>query len=44
VTLGPDEALALVFVDGNRYAGIFIEPDEAMRAYFMNLGKTKKSG
>ena len=34
----------LVFVDGNRYAGIFIEPDEAMRAYFMNLGKTKKSG
>ncbi len=41
VTLGLDEALALVFVDGNRYVGIFIEPDEAMRAYFLSLGKTK---
>lgn len=41
VTLGLDNALALVFVDGNRYAGIFIEPDEAMRAYFLSLGKTK---
>ncbi len=41
VTLGLDDALALVFVDGNRYAGIFIEPDEAMRAYFLSLGKTK---
>lgn len=44
VTLGLDDALALVFIDGNRYAGIFIEPDEAMRAYFLSLGKTKKSG
>ncbi len=41
VTLGTDDALALVFIDGNRYAGIFIEPDEAMRAYFFSLGKTK---
>ena len=40
LTLGLDNALALVFIDGNRYAGIFIEPDEAMRAYFMGLGKT----
>ena len=44
VTLGVTDALALVFIDGNRYAGIFIEPDEAMRAYFLGLGKTKKSG
>ena len=42
VTLGVTDVLALVFIDGNRYAGIFIEPDEAMRSYFMNLGKTKK--
>lgn len=44
VTLGVTDMLALVFVDGNRYAGIFIEPDEAMRAYFLSLGKTKKLG
>lgn len=44
VTLGVTDVLALVFVDGNRYAGIFIEPDEAMRAYFLSLGKTKKLG
>ncbi len=44
VTLGLDDALALVFIDGNRYAGIFIEPDEAMRSYFLSLGKTKKLG
>ena len=44
VTLGITDALALIFADGNRYAGIFIEPDEAMRAYFTNLGKTKKLG
>lgn len=43
-TLGVTDALALVFIDGNRYAGIFIEPDEAMRAYFLSLGKTKKMG
>lgn len=44
VTLGVTDALALIFIDGNRYAGIFIEPDEAMRAYFLGLGKTKKLG
>ena len=44
ITLGIDNALALVFIDGNRYAGIFIEPDEAMRTYFMSLGKTKNMG
>ena len=44
VTLGAADALALIFIDGNRYAGIFIEPDEAMRAYFLSLGKTKKTG
>lgn len=44
ITLGIDNALALVFIDGNRYAGIFIEPDEAMQAYFMSLGKTKNMG
>ena len=44
LTLGLDNALALIFIDGNRYAGIFIEPDEAMRAYFLSLGKTKKLG
>ncbi len=44
VTLGITDALALIFIDGNRYAGIFIEPDEAMRAYFLGLGKTKKLG
>ena len=44
VTLGLDDALALVFIDGNRYASIFIEPDETMRAYLLSLGKTKKLG
>ncbi len=42
VTLGVTDALALVFIDGNRYAGIFIEPDEAMRSYFLSLGKKTK--
>ena len=37
LTFGIDDALALVFLDGNRYAGIIIEPDEAMRAYFSEL-------
>lgn len=37
LTLGIDDALALVFVDGNRTVGILIEPDEGMRAYFMTL-------
>ena len=43
LTLGAGDVLALVFIDGNRYAGIFIEPDEAMRAYFMSLSKSGKS-
>ncbi len=43
ITLGVTDVLALVFIDGNRYAGIFIEPDEAMRAYFMSLGKTGRN-
>ncbi len=37
VTLGLDEALELVFVDGNRYCGIIIEPDEPMARYLMSL-------
>lgn len=37
VTFRPDEALGLVFIDGNRYVGIIIEPDEAMRTYFTEL-------
>ena len=37
LTLGIDDALVLVFVDGNRTVGILIEPDEGMRAYFMTL-------
>ena len=37
VTLRPDDALGLVFVDGNRYVGVVIEPDEVMRAYFTQL-------
>ena len=32
-----DSALALVFLDGNRYVGVIVEPDEAMRAYFAAL-------
>ena len=44
VTLGVTDVLALIFIDGSRYAGIFIEPDEAMRAYLLSLGKTKKLG
>ena len=37
VTFLADETLGLVFVDGNRYVGIIIEPDEAMRTYFTEL-------
>ena len=37
LTLGIDDALALVFVDGRRTVGILIEPDEQMRAYFTAL-------
>lgn len=42
VTLGSSEVMPLVFIDGNRYVGIFIEPDDTMRDYFLSLGKTKK--
>lgn len=37
VTLGLDEALELVFIDGNRYCGIIIEPDEPMARYLLSL-------
>ena len=37
VTFLPDSALALVFIDGNRYVGVIIEPDERMKAYFTAL-------
>ncbi len=39
LTLGLDEALELVFVDGNRYAGIIIEADEIMQGYLLSLKK-----
>lgn len=42
VTLGSNEVMPLVFIDGNRYVGIFIEPDDTMRDYFLSLGKTKR--
>ena len=37
LTFGIDDALALVFLDGNRYVGVIIEPDEAMRTYLTTL-------
>ena len=37
VTLGLEEALELVFIDGNRCCGIIIEPDEAMARYLLGL-------
>ena len=37
LTLGIDDALALVFVDGQRMIGVLIEADEQMRAYFTAL-------
>ena len=43
VTLAPDDALALVFRDGPKTVGIFIEPDEKMKAYFLGFGKGKRS-
>lgn len=42
VTLGGAEVMPLVFIDGNRYIGVLIEPDSGMRDYFLSLGKTKK--
>ena len=44
VTFRPDEALGLVFIDGNRYVGVVIEPDEAMRAYLTALKPGLKPG
>ena len=40
VTPMTDEALELIFIEGNRYVGVIIEPDLPMREYFMGLGKT----
>lgn len=37
LTFGLESALELVFIDGNRYVGVIIEPDEAMRQYFLHL-------
>ncbi len=37
VTLGLEEALELVFIDGNRYCGVIIEPDEPMARYLTSL-------
>ena len=37
LTLGIDDALALVFRDGQRMIGVLIEADEEMRAYFTTL-------
>ncbi len=39
-----DSALALVFLDGNRYVGVIFEPDEAMRAYFAALKPEREEG
>lgn len=39
LTMGLDPALELVFVDGNGYVGIIIEPDDIMREYFLSLKK-----
>lgn len=40
VTPMTDDALELIFIEGNRYVGVIIEPDEPMREYFIGLGKT----
>lgn len=37
LTFGLESALELVFIDGNRYVGVIIEPDEVMRHYFLKL-------
>ena len=42
VTLAPDDSLGLVFIDGRKYVGIFIEPDARMRAYFTALKPEEK--
>ncbi len=39
LTMGLDPALELVFVDGNSYIGIIIEPDDLMREYLLGLKK-----
>ena len=42
LTLGVDDALALVFRDGGRMIGVLIEPDDAMRGYFTTLKPGEK--
>ena len=42
MTLGLEEALELVFVDGNRYVGVIIEPDDLMKDYFMKKSPQTK--
>lgn len=37
LTFGLESALELVFIDGNQYVGVIIEPDENMRQYFLKL-------
>jgi len=39
LTLGLLDPLELIFVDGNRYVGVIIEPDEQFRDYFMKFRK-----
>ncbi len=39
LTLGLEPALMLVFIDGTRYVGIIIEPNEEMRTYLTQLKK-----
>lgn len=39
LTLGLDPALELVFIDGTKYVGIIIEPNEEMRGYLTQLKK-----
>ena len=42
VTLWLERAIELVFVDGTRYVGIIIEPDEQMKEYFMKKSPRTK--
>ncbi len=42
LTFGLEQALELVFIDGNRYVGVIIEADERMQSYLLSL--TKKDG
>lgn len=38
-----DDAVELVFIDGQRYVGVILEADDAMRRYFLQL-KTARDG